>query len=141
MSPGTGKSVTINVTGTLPNGKPVSDRATFRIKDIPKPTGMLSKKDGVIKLPRRNVEIGTVSAELVDFDFDLPIEVKEFSFKVPGQATVKVKGNKLNAQGKSALKRARRGDAVQIFDIKAQIKGNARYNLKKVSPVIVELTN
>ncbi|MGB6153175.1 MAG: GldM family protein, partial [Pricia sp.] len=42
---------------------------------------------------------------------------------------------------KTALKRAKRGDVVQIFDVEAYITNNKTYKLKKVSPVVVELTN
>ncbi|MCB4807816.1 gliding motility protein GldM [Tamlana sp. 62-3] len=139
-----GREVTINVNGVLPDGSKVSDNATFRIKNIPKPTGTLIGKPGntgSLKLPRRNVEIGVVGALLEDFDFDLPIEVKSFSVKVPGQPTVTVSGQKFNAAAKSALKKAKRGDVVQILDIKARIKGNSTYILPPVSSVAVELTN
>ena len=141
MNPGKGREVAINVSGTLPDGTKVSDKATFRIKDIPKPTGTISGQDGIVKLPRNSVEIGTVGAMLDDFDFDLPIQVTSFKFKVPGQPSVSVNGTKLNSQAKNALRKARRGDNVQIFDIKAQIRGNASYKLKGVSAVIIEITN
>ena len=101
----------------------------------------MSKQAGSVKLPRRNVEIATISAMLEDFDFDLNLAVSGFKFKVPGQPTVAVSGNKLDSRAKSALKRARRGDAVQIFDIQAFITNNKSYKLKKVSPVVIELTN
>ena len=61
--------------------------------------------------------------------------------KVAGQPTVKVSGNKLNAQAKSALKRAKRGETVQIFDINAKISGNSSYKLPRITPVFVELAN
>ncbi len=141
MNPGSGREVTINVTGTLPDGSKVSDKATFRIKDIPKPTGTISGQDGVVKLPRNSVEIATIGAMLDDFDFELPIQVTSFKIKVPGQPSVDVNGTKLNSQAKNSLRKARRGDAVQIFDIKAQIRGNSSYKLKGVSPVIVEIAN
>ncbi|MFL0354327.1 gliding motility protein GldM [Xanthomarina sp. GH4-25] len=141
MNPGSGREVSINVSGTLPDGTKVSDKATFRIKDIPKPTGTISGQDGIVKLPRNSVEIGTVGAMLDDFDFELPIQVTSFKFKVPGQPSVSVNGTKLNSQAKNALRKARRGDNVQIFDIKAQIRGNSSYKLKGVSAVIVEISN
>jgi gliding motility-associated protein GldM len=141
INPGTGRELTINVTGTLPDGSKVSDKATFRIKDIPKPTGTISGQDGLVKLPRNSVEIGTIGAMLDDFDFELPIQVTSFKFKVPGQPSVSVNGTKLNSQAKNALRKARRGDNVQIFDIKAQIRGNSSYKLKGVSAVIVEISN
>jgi len=141
MNPGKGRTVTINASGTLPDGKPVGSKLEFRIKDIPRPAGSLRGETGSIKMPRKNLEISTVGAILEDFDFDLNLKVSGFSFKVPGQPTVKVSGGKLNARAKSALKRAKRGDAVQIFDIKAYITNNKSYKLKKVSNVFVELTN
>ena len=141
MNPGTGRSVTITASGTLPDGKGISTKSEFRIKDIPRPSGTVRGEAGSIKMPRNNLEISTVSAMLEDFDFDLNLAVSEFKFKVPGQPTVVVSGNKLNAQAKAALRRAGRGDAIQIFDIQAYITNNKSYKLKKVSPVVVELTN
>ncbi|GAB5476301.1 MAG: gliding motility protein GldM [Maribacter sp.] len=141
MNPGKGRTVTITASGTLPDGQRVSSKSEFRIKDIPRPSGSISKQTGSLKLPRKNVEIATVGAMLEDFDFDLNLKVGGFKFKVPGQPTVSVNGNKLNGQAKSALKRAKRGDAVQIFDINAYITNNKSYKLKKVSPVVVEITN
>jgi len=73
--------------------------------------------------------------------FDLNLNVSGFSFKVAGQPTVKVSGSKLNTQAKNALKRAKRGETVQIFDINAKIAGNSSYKLPRITPVFVELTN
>lgn len=141
MRPGSGKEVTINVNGKLPDGTGVSDKATFRIKDIPKPTGTIAGQQDNVSLPRNNVEIATIGAVLNDFDFELPIQVLSFKIKVPGQPSVNVNGNKLNDQAKASLRKASRGDGISIFDIKAQIKGNSAYKLPTVSPVYVEITN
>ncbi|MBL7472965.1 type IX secretion system motor protein PorM/GldM [Robertkochia sediminum] len=141
MKPGKGRSVKITASGTLPDGQRVSSTSEFRIKDIPRPSGTVRGEFGEIKMPRNNLEISTIGAMLEDFDFDLNIAVSGFKFKVPGQPTVQVKGNKLDARAKAALKRAGRGEAVQIFDIEAYITNNRAYKLKKVSPVVVELTN
>ncbi|WP_339841300.1 gliding motility protein GldM [uncultured Maribacter sp.] len=141
MNPGTGRTVTIKASGTLPDGEPVGSSLEFRIKDIPRPEGSVSKQTGSIKLPKRNVEIATIGAGLEDFDFDLNLAVSGFKFKVPGQPTVSVRGNKMDSKAKAALTRAKRGDIVQIFDIEAYITNNKSYKLKKVSPVVVEITN
>ena len=71
MVPTSGREVSINVTATLDDGSRVSDKATFRIKDIPKPAGRMAGQIGTGKLPRNNVAIGKVEAVLEDFDFDL----------------------------------------------------------------------
>lgn len=135
-----GREVTINVSGTLPDGQKVGDRATFRIKDLPKPTGTVRGEDGSVKMQRQSLEISTVGAKFDDFDFELPLRVTGFKFKVPGQPTINVSGNKLDSRAKSALLKAKRGTDVQIFDIEAQASG-VSVILKKVSPVIIELTN
>jgi len=141
MNPGTGRTVTITASGVLPDGQRISTPAEFRIKDIPRPAGSVRGEAGSTQMPRKNLEISTVGALLEDFDFDLNLAVSGFKFKVPGQPTVDVRGDKLDDRAKSALRRAGRGDAVQIFDIEAYITNNKSYKLKKVSPVVVEITN
>ena len=139
-----GREVTINVSGKLPGGMTVSDSKTFRIKDIPRPTGTIRGEDGnggAVRMQRQGLEISSVGAALIDFDFDLKLNVTGFSFKVAGQPTVKVSGSKLNSQAIGTLKRAKRGSTVQIFDISAKIAGNSSYKLPRISPVIIELTN
>jgi gliding motility-associated protein GldM len=138
MVPSSGREVTINVTATLDDGTKVSDKSTFRIKDIPKPVGVLAGQDGAFNLPRNNVEIGKVGAELKDFDFDLPLTVTSFKFKVPGQPSVTCQGNRLNGTAKGALRKAKRGASVQIFDIKSKSSGPS---IKPAAPIIIELSN
>lgn len=135
------REVTINVSGELPGGEKVSDSKTFRVKDIPRPVGTVRGEDGTVKMQRNTLEIATIGATLPDFDFDLDLRVTGFKFKVPGQPTVQVRGQKLDENAKRALNRAGRGETVQIFDIEAQLASNSSYKLKQVSAVLVELTN
>ena len=135
------REVNIKVSGKLANGTTVSDSKKFRIKGIPRPVGTVRGEDGAIKMARNALEISSVGAILPDFDFDIKLKVTGFKFKVEGQPTVSVRGGRLNAAGKSALRKAKRGSSVQIIDIKAQLTTNSGYKLKKISPVIVELTN
>ncbi len=141
MNPGKGRTVSITASGKLPDGQMIETSSEFRIKDIPRPSGSVRGESGSAKMGKNNLEISTIGALLEDFDFDLNLAVSGFKLKVPGQPTVSVNGNKLDARAKSALKRAKRGDAVQIFDIEAYITNNKSYKLKKVSPVVVEITN
>ncbi len=144
MRPGQGRTVSINASGTLPDGQKISTNSEFRIKDIPRPIGSIRGETGdggCVRMQRQGLEISSVGAALEDFDFDLALSVTGFSFKVSGQPTVVVSGNKLNSNAKSALGRAKRGETVQIFDINATISGNSGYKLKKISPICIELTN
>lgn len=140
MTPTKGREVTINVSGTLPDGSKVSDKKKFRIKDIPRPAAAVSGAFGSIKKSRSAMKSATISAVLEDFVFDLKLKVNSFKFKVPGQPTIVVQGRKLSARAQSALARAKRGDQVSIFGLKASVVGSP-IKLKDASPVIIELSN
>lgn len=138
------REVKINVSGKLPNGETVSDSKNFRIKEIPRPVGTVRGEDGnggPVRMQRNGLQISTISAKIPDFDFDLKLAVSGFKMQVAGQPIVEVHGQKLNGAAKRALQNAKRGDVVQIFDIRAKIAGNSSYRLPSVSPVIVQLTN
>ncbi|MDC9722898.1 MAG: gliding motility protein GldM [Urechidicola sp.] len=139
MTPAAGKEVVINVSYTLPGGLTESSRKTYRIKDIPKPMATVRKESGLVKMPKASLEKTTVRVELPDFLFDLEFSVKSFKIKVPGQATITVTGNKLNAQAVTAVKKARVGDMIAIFDVKSTMVGNSSYIVKNAMPVNIEI--
>lgn len=134
------REVKINVTGTI-DGESYPSSSTFRIKDIPRPVGTVRGEDGAVKMQRNSLEVSTIGAALPDFDFDIDLNVSGFSFKVPGQPTIQVNGSRLDDRAKAALRRAGRGENVTIFDINARLSNNSGYMLKKVAPVVIELTN
>ncbi|CAM3757836.1 type IX secretion system motor protein PorM/GldM [Flavobacterium saliperosum] len=140
LNPGSGTEVTVSVTGKLPDGKAVSDKKTFRIKNIPAPIGAIGGEMGVIKGAKSRLEVSQISAKLPDFLYDLNFQVTQFTFKVPGQAAVIVNGDRVNAQCKAALARAGRGDQVTISDIKTKIIGvTANIMTGKTAPVVYEI--
>ena len=133
------KEVTIRVTGKLSDGSPVSSSQNFRIKDIPSPVGTIRKQFGIVQMPKASLEKATVGAALPDFDFDLSLNTSGFTIKVPGQSSVLVSGNKMNAPAKKAIAKAKRGDLITIFDIKSSLAGNTAYKIKNASPVSIEI--
>ena len=138
MNPGQGNELTINVTATLPDGKPVTDRKIFRIKNIPAPVGAIGGQEGVVKGQKSRLEVSQISAKLLDFDFELKLNVVQFSLKAPGQPTVVVNGDRVNAQCKAALSRVTRGDVITISDIKTKLVGSSIL-LRQTAPVIYEI--
>lgn len=139
MTPQSGKEVKITVTGKLPNGQMVSTSQNFRIKGIPSPSGSIRKQTGYVKMPKTSLVKSTVSAILLDFDFDLVLNTSGFTIKVPGQGAVVVRGNRMNAQAKKAIAKAKRGDVITIFAIKSSLAGNATYKIKEASAVSIEI--
>ncbi len=139
MSPGAGREVVINVSAKMSDGKMASDKKVFRIKNIPGPTGALrGKETGTVKGPKSNLEVQTVNAVLEDFDFDVKLNVVGFNIKVPGQPTIVVSGNKMDARAKSAIQKAGKGDVVVISEIKTKLEGSA-IMLPKTAPVAYEI--
>lgn len=139
-----GREVEIKASGELSNGETVSDSKTFRVKDIPPPNGTVrgeTGSGGPVKMQKNGLAKSTVGAEIPDFDFDVNLKISGFKLQVPGKPVVQVNGQKLNSKAKSAVKGAKRGETVQIFDIQAQLAGASGYRLKKVTPVVVKLTN
>ncbi len=139
LSPGKGKEVKINVSAKLPDGSPVTSSSTFRIKDIPAPAATARNQYGLVKMPKTTLQKVTIGAALPDFVFDLNLKVTGFSMKVPGSPTVIVKGTKMSGAAIRALGKARKGDQITIFDVKASLVGNSGYYLKKVSPLIIQI--
>lgn len=139
MSPQQGTEAVISVTAKLPGGKTANSRKTFRIKGIPAPQGTVRGELGVVKGPKSSLEVSTVGAKLVDFDFEVNIDVVGFNIKVTGQPTVVVQGNKMNAQAIAAIQRAGRGDQITISEIKTRLVGAGDYMLPRTSPVIYEV--
>lgn len=138
LSPQSGTAVTVSVTGKLPDGKSVSGKKEFRIKNVPGPMGAIGGTTGSTKGAKSRLEVSEVTAKLEDFLYDLTFRVTQFTFKVPGQAAVVVNGNRVNAQCKAALARAGRGDQVTISDIKTVIDGS-QVKPGKCAPVIYEI--
>ena len=141
MIPGKGREINITASGKLPDGQNITTRSRFRIKDIPAPQGTVRGQSGNITIPKANLEISTIGADLPDFDFEISLQTTSFRFKVPGKPARLVKGSKLDAAAKRDLRSVRAGSTVQIFDIKVRNPKNPSYRFKKVSPVICEIVN
>lgn len=136
------REVNIKVSAKLPGGTDFSDSKTFRIKEIPRPSGTVRgqmMEAGPISMQRAGLAKSTVSASIPNFDFELNLKISGFSIRVEGERTIVVNGQQLNQAAKSVLMGAKRGATVQIFDIKAKIGGNSSYRLPPVSPIIIEL--
>lgn len=140
IRPGNGDIATINVNATLSSGKAINDKATFRIKDIPPAMGSVRGQFETVRMPRSGLSNAPIGAGLPDFEFDLQLQVISFKIKVPGELTIINNGSVLNAQAKKALASAKRGDVINIYDIKAKVV-NSSYELKRVLPVNIEIIN
>ena len=134
------KEITITVRGNLPDGTPVKTPKKFRVKDIPAAQGVIRGEFGKISLPGSSVANISLGAGLPDFLFDLKLVVTSFKVSVPGEFAVDVRGAKMSPAAKNLVSKARKGDLISIYDIKAKIIDN-NYKLKRVLPIIIEVSN
>ncbi len=140
LNPGQGNEVTVSVSGKMSDGKTVNDKKVFRIKNIPAPQTAIGGTIGGTKGAKSRLEVSQVTAQLPDFLYDLKFQVTQFAFKVPGQATIIVNGDRVNAQCKAALSRASKGDQITISDVKTKIIGDgASIVTKTAAPAIYEI--
>jgi gliding motility-associated protein GldM len=142
LKPAKGKQVAINVSGTTSDGTVInSPPVIFRIKDMPPPAASIRGEFGVISVPKSSLSKVTIDAKMMDFDFDMKLKVLGFKLKIPGQATILIKGSRLGSRAQKALVKARRGDVINIFDVKTVNIDNPSYKMKRALPLNVEITN
>jgi hypothetical protein len=139
LNPGAGTEVVINVSGKMTDGKSVSDKKVFRIKNIPAPLGAIGGKEGMQKGAKSRLQASQITAVLPDFLYDLKFKVTQFVFKVPGQASIVVNGDRLSPQCIAALARVSKGDQVTISDIKSKVDGAGSIIVKDAAPAIYEI--
>ncbi len=141
MTPRGNGFVTINVSGILPSGDKITSHKKFRIKDIPSAATMVRNQYEKVSMPKSSIGNITVEAGLPDFLFDLKLNVLSFKIKVPGQPAIVVQGTQMNARARGAINQARRGDMITIFDVKASVVGGGGYQVKKVFPIVINVSN
>lgn len=137
VTPTTGNTVKLTLSGTDPYGKTVSQVFEYRIKNIPRPQGQIRGK-AVNFMPVGSISNQIVSATLPDFDFPVSFTVNSFIIKLPGKAGTLIQGSSLSG-AEGMLRNLRPGDVVQIYDIQATATGLGNQRLKEISPVIINV--
>ncbi len=123
LTPGMGKEVVITATGTMPDGKAISSKQTFRIKPIPRPRGTIRGEFNA-KGPASNLAIVSVGVTFEDFDFDVKPRVTEYTIYFPGMGSERITGGGgLSDAAKMKAQRLRAGDKVIITGIKSKLEG------------------
>jgi gliding motility-associated protein GldM len=137
VTPTSGNTIKMTLSGTDPYGKTVSQVFEYRIKNVPNPQGQM-RGQTVLNIPASSIPNQVVQAALPDFDFPVSFTVNQFMVKVPGRAALLIKGNSLD-EAAGLVKNVRAGDVVYVFDIKATATGLGNQTLKNISPVIINV--
>ncbi len=123
LRPAAGREVVITATGTLPDGKAVSDKKVFRIKPVPKPFGTIRGEMGNVKGPVSNLQQVTIGAKFDDFDFDVNLQVTQFTIIFPGIGSQVIDGTRLTPGAVRMAERLKPGDVVRVTKIKTKLSG------------------
>lgn len=137
VTPTTGTTLKMTLSGTDPTGKSVSQVFEYRIKGVPPPQGQM-RGQNVLGMPATSIPNQSVQAAIPDFDFPVSFTVNQFMVKVPGRAALLVKGNTL-AEAAGLMKNLRTGDVVYIFDIKAIATGLGNQQIKNITPIVINV--
>ncbi|MCW3162391.1 type IX secretion system motor protein PorM/GldM [Chryseobacterium oryctis] len=137
VTPSTGNSVKLTLSGTDPYGKTISQVFEYRIKNVPAPQGQM-RGQTVLNIPATSIPNQTVQAAIPDFDFPVSFTVNQFMVKIPGRAALLIKGSSLD-EAAGLVKNLRTGDVVYVFDIKATATGLGNQTLKNISPVVINV--
>lgn len=137
VTPGTGSTIALTISGKGPNGKPISQKFDFRIKNVPNPQGQI-RGENVLNMPASSIPNQTISAAIPEFDFPVTFTVTSFKFKVPGRAAMLVNGSSMSSVA-SMVKGLRSGDIVYVADIQATATGLGGQTLKKISPIVINV--
>ena len=137
VTPGSGSTIALTISGKGPNGKPISQKFDFRIKNVPNPQGQI-RGENVLNMPASSIPNQTISAAIPEFDFPVTFTVTSFKFKVPGRAAMLVNGSSMSSVA-SMVKGLRSGDIVYVADIQATATGLGGQTLKKISPIVINV--
>jgi len=137
VTPGSGTTTTLTISGKGPKGQPISQKFEFRIKNVPNPQGQI-RGENELSMPASSIANQTVSAAIPDFDFPVSFQVTSFKFKVPGKAAMLVNGSSMSAVS-SLTKSLRSGDVVSIVGIQATATGLGGQTLKRITPIVINV--
>lgn len=137
VSPSSGNTVKLTLSGKNPSGQTVSQVFEYRIKNVPPPQGQM-RGQNVLSMPATSVPNQSVQAAIPDFDFPVSFTVNQFMVKIPGRAALLIKGSSLD-DAAGLVKNLRTGDVVYIFDIKATATGLGNQQIKNISPIVINI--
>ncbi len=113
-----GKEVFVSVNAKLPDGKTVSDKQKFRVKDIPPATSFLNGKAGTTIGSKGEISAATITADFGDFgkDYKVTATVKSFNALI-NRKPYSCFGGTFSPEAISAIKNLGKNDVILIDQI------------------------
>ena len=137
VTPGSGSTTVLTISGRGPKGQVISKQFTFRIKGLPTPVGQI-RGESIVNVPASSIPNQKVSVAMPDFDWPVNFTVHSFMFRVPGRAAITVQGNSLSSVA-NMVKGLRSGDICYVYNINASATGIGNQTLKRIPAVIINV--
>ena len=138
------KEAVISVRGEMPDGT-ISNlgSAPFRVKRIPDPVPFWAGKRPSDRTITKNevLSFAPLAAKMDNFDFDVPVRVKNFTIRVSKDGTFKdlnSPNNRLTNDMKALLERVRRGNVIYFEDI---VVGMPDGSQRVLAPMKLKITS
>ena len=141
VRPGSGNELTIKVQMTFFDNSVVVEEHVYKIKGLPAPIGTLNKEyatKGYLEFTKEELKDAIVGIKMVDFAFNINLEVREFSIKIPRFPTLVVTGNVITKEVYELVKKARKKDIIVISEIKGNYLGIDQF-IKYPVPIIFKI--
>ena len=137
VTPTSGNTVKLTISGRDPKGKVIAQSFDFRVKNIPPPVVQIRGSSSPF-MPASSIKNQTVTVDMPDFDFPVSFHVTSFKVKVPGKAAMTISGNSLE-NAASLFTNLRSGDMVAIFDVHATATGLGSQNVKSGAAAVINV--
>jgi len=138
------KEAVISVRGEMPDGT-ISNlgSSSFRVKRIPDPVPFWAGKRPSDRTITKNevLSFAPLAAKMDNFDFDVPVRVKNFTIRVSKDGTFKdlnSPNNRLSNDMKALLERVRRGNVIYFEDI---VVGMPDGSQRVLAPMKLKITS
>jgi gliding motility-associated protein GldM len=138
------KEAVISVRGEMPDGTTSNlGSVSFRVKRIPDPVPFWAGKRPSDRTITKNevLSFAPLAAKMDNFDFDVPVRVKNFTIRVSKDGTFKdlnSPNNRLSNDMKSLLERVRRGNVIYFEDI---VVGMPDGSQRVLAPMKLKITS
>jgi GldM C-terminal domain len=138
LSPQEGIESIINVEIVLKNNKIISEKHSFKVKNLPRPISHINFSDSnYVKMTKSQLKNAIISVNLGDKNLKMDFKIIGFNLKISGKKCLILEGNKIDEKTFNLIdKYCQRYDQITIFDIKAKcpIEGCVLIN-----PIIIEI--
>jgi hypothetical protein len=142
LSPKAGNEVIISIDIVLKNGKKITEKHLFAIKNISSFVTSINGRNGLVRMQKTQLKDAIIKVSFEDKNLSFSNKITGFILRIPNMPAIEVIGNKIDKYTyEKILKNTSHGDVITISDIKfivleESMKGGMCF---KRNPIVVEI--